>query len=112
MAQSNYQYLSVEEYLWQEQRAEVKHDYQHGQAYNMAGGSPEHSQIAVNLTGELRTRLHAKGCQVFNSDLKIGISGNQRLKGQKRLSTDEFITYPDASVVCGQLRFCDNSAGI
>jgi Uma2 family endonuclease len=111
MAQSNYQYLTVEEYLWQEQRAEVKHDYQHGQAYNMAGGSPEHSQIAVNLTGELRTRLRGQGCQVFNSDLKIGVGGNLRVKGQKRLPNDEFITYPDASVVCGQFKFYKDDHG-
>ncbi len=105
MAQPSHQYLTVEEYLWQEQRAEVKHDYHNGQVYNMAGGSPEHSQIAVNLTGELRALLRGSGCQVFNSDLKVAVEGNRRTKGNKRQPDDEFVTYPDASVVCGQLEF-------
>jgi len=105
MAQPSHQYVTVEEYLWQEQRAEVKHDYHSGQVYNMAGGSPEHSQIAVNLTGELRALLRGSGCQVFNSDLKVAVEGNRRTKDNKRQPDDEFVTYPDASVVCGQLEF-------
>lgn len=105
MAQPNRQYLTVEEYLWEEQRAEVKHDYYNGRAYNMAGGSPEHSRIAVNITAELRVALRDRGCQIFNSDLKVAVPGNERFKGRKRQQDDEFVTYPDASVVCGQLEF-------
>jgi Uma2 family endonuclease len=105
MAQSSRQFLTVEEYLWEEQRAETRHDYYNGQVYNMAGGSPEHSRISVNLTAALLTRLRGRDCQVFNSDLKVAIAGNLRVKGKKRQQDDEFITYPDASVVCGQLEF-------
>src|SRR6478672_4546128 len=105
MAQFSRQFLTVEEYLWEEQRAETKHDYYNGQVYGMAGGSPEHSHIGVNLTSELRMRLRGRGCQIFNSDLKVAVPGNLRPKGKKRQQDDEFITYPDASVVCGQLEF-------
>src|SRR5262245_18890150 len=97
------QYLTVEEYLWEEQRDEIKHDYYNGHVYNMAGGSPKHSRIAVNLTAELRTALRGRGCQIFNSDLKIAAPGNPRTKGKKRHQEDELVTYPDASVVCSQL---------
>lgn len=105
MAQPIQHFVAVEEYLWQEQRADVKHEFFNGQVYNMAGGSPEHSIIAVNLTSELRTLLRGKNCQVFNSDLKVAVAGQTRKKNQKRQPEDEFVTYPDATVVCGQLEF-------
>lgn len=105
MAQPTRQYLTIEEYLWEEQRAEAKHEYYSGQVYNMAGGSPNHSEIAVNLTSELRRLLRSRGCHIFNSDLKVAIAGNSRTRGKKRQQEDEFVTYPDASVVCGQLEF-------
>lgn len=105
MAQSSRQFLTVEEYLWEEQRAETKRDFYNGQVYNMAGGTPEHSRIAVNLTAELLSRLRERGCQIFNSDLKVAIPGNLRAKGKKRQQDDELITYPDASIVCGPLEF-------
>lgn len=105
MAQPIQHYTAVEEYLGQEQHASVKHDFFNGQIYNMAGGSPEHSVVAVNLTSELRILLRGKNCQVFNSDLKIGIAGQPKKKNQKRQPDDEFVTYPDATVVCGQLEF-------
>ncbi len=90
MAQPGRLYLTIEEYLWEEQRAEVKHDYFNGQAYNMAGGSPEHSQLAVNQTAELRAVLRGRSCQVFNSDLKIAVAGNSRSKDEKR--AENFLT--------------------
>ena len=105
MAQFDRQVLTAEEYLWEEQRAETKHEFFNGQVYNMAGGSPEHSEIAVSLAAELRTKLRGRGCRTFNSDLKVGIAGNPRIKGKKRQQDDEFITYPDASVVCGDLEY-------
>ena len=103
MAQTYPQSLSVEEYLWEEQRAAVKHDYSNGQVYNMVGGSPEHSRIAVNLTSELRVGLRGGNCQTFNSDLKVAVGGQPRDPGRKPQPADEFISYPDASVVYGKL---------
>ncbi|NWJ46796.1 MAG: Uma2 family endonuclease [Chloroflexi bacterium] len=58
--------------------------------------------IAVNLVSVLHTQLRGSGCQVFNSDLKIAIPGNPRSKGRKRSEGDEFVTYPDAGIICGQ----------
>lgn len=103
MFQPERQSYTVEEYLWEEQRSPVKREYLRGQIYAMAGGSLEHSLIAVNLVSELRNQLRGSGCQVFNSDLKIAVPGNTRSKGKgsKRSESDEFITYPDAGVICG-----------
>ncbi|NWJ46771.1 MAG: Uma2 family endonuclease [Chloroflexi bacterium] len=102
MQQPDRQSYTVEEYLWEEQRSKVKRDFLNGQVYALAGGSLEHSLIAVNLVSVLHTQLRGSGCQVFNSDLKIAIPGNPRSKGRKRSEGDEFVTYPDAGIICGQ----------
>jgi Uma2 family endonuclease len=102
MQQPDRQSYTVEEYLWEEQRSKVKRDFLNGQVYALAGGSLEHSLIAVNLVSMLHTQLRGSGCQVFNSDLKIAIPGNSRSKGRKRSEGDEFVTYPDAGIICGQ----------
>ncbi|MEI7554356.1 Uma2 family endonuclease [Candidatus Chlorohelix sp.] len=106
MFQPNKPFYQVEEYLWQEQRAKIKNEYFDGQIYSMAGGSPEHSQIQANIILELGTLLRGKDCRVLTSDLKIGVENKAELKvrsGQKK--SRDFITYPDASVICGQLQF-------
>lgn len=105
MPQFDRQVLIVEEYLWEEQRADTRHEFFNGQVYNMAGGSGEHSEIAVSLATELRTKLRGRGGRTYNNDMKVGISGNSRSKGKKRQQDDEFITYPDATVVCGEREY-------
>lgn len=103
MAQLNRQPYTLEEYLREEQTATYKHDYLAGQVYSMAGGSPEHSRIAINLTSLLNVELRDGNCQVFNSDLKVGVKINVFNQSRKNKNSEDFITYPDASVVRGPL---------
>ncbi|NWJ44755.1 MAG: Uma2 family endonuclease [Chloroflexi bacterium] len=106
MFQPNKPFYPVEEYLWKEQRANIKNEYFDGQIYSMAGGSPEHSQIQANIILELGTLLRGKDCRVLTSDLKIGVEDKAELKARSgRKKSRDFITYPDASVICGQLQF-------
>ncbi|MEI6045617.1 MAG: Uma2 family endonuclease [Chloroflexota bacterium] len=106
MFQPSEQVYRVEEYLWEEQRSPIKREYLKGQIYQMAGGSPEHSQIALNLAAGLKRELRGKGCRAFNSDLKVGMALLAHFKGKPKKATEEdFITYPDASLVCGSLEF-------
>ena len=106
MLQPSKPFYQVEEYLWREQRADIKNEYFDGQIYAMAGGSPEHSQIQANIILELGTLLRGKDCRVLTSDLKIGVEDKTGLKGRSgRKKSKDFITYPDASVICGQLEF-------
>ncbi len=83
-------YITVEDYLAGEERAEQKHEYLAGVVYAMAGGTREHSAIATNLLVALGTQLRGHRCRPFNSDLKLRI----RLADQTRFY------YPDAQVVC------------
>lgn len=82
-----------EEYLRREQDASEKHEYYHGEVFAMAGGSPQHSLVIANVIGELRSRLKAGPCRVYDSNLRV------------RIPRTTLYTYPDLSVVCGPLQF-------
>lgn len=82
--------LSVEDYLAQEERAEVRHEYLGGYLYAMAGASTAHNRIAGALHGLLYNQLRGKPCEPFNSDMKV------RLRRAKHT----WFYYPDCMVVC------------
>ncbi|WP_437669541.1 Uma2 family endonuclease [Sorangium sp. So ce131] len=88
--------LSPEQYLAFERSSEQKHEYAGGEVFAMAGGTREHSLIAANVVGELRSALRARPCEAHASDLRI-----------KNATTGRYV-YPDASVVCGQALFEDD----
>ena len=81
---------SLAEYYELEEREEYKSDYYKGEIFAMAGGSRNHSRIQVNL---FRYFSLPKGCEVYSSDLKVWIEQAQHA------------TYPDASIVCGEVEF-------
>jgi Uma2 family endonuclease len=87
--------FTPEEYLILERGADFKSEYYYGEIYAMAGGSPQHGAIAINLGSEVRASLKGKPCQAFSSDLKV------------RTRPDGLFAYPDVSVVCGELQFHD-----
>lgn len=78
------EYLSLEEY------ANVRHEYFDGEIYAVAGGTPEHASICVNVSGSLNAQLKGRGCRVHSSDLHV------------RVLETGLATYPDVTVVCGQ----------
>jgi Uma2 family endonuclease len=83
--------MTPEEYLAFERASEDKHEYVDGEIFAMAGSSREHSLIASNALGELRSALRGRGCEVHGSDLKIKAAKGTRYH------------YPDALVACGPL---------
>lgn len=84
---------SIEEYLAFEEKAEGKHEYEKGQIFAIAGGTPDHGFIAANMASALKGVLKSKGkkCRVSGSDIKVYIE-----------KYDSFV-YPDAMIVCGEL---------
>src|ERR1700684_3103198 len=88
--------LTEEQYLMVERAAEFKSEYYDGYMYAMSGGSASHVQIAGNLTRELGVALRQKPCGVMQSDLRV------------RVPPARFYTYPDVTVVCGEMRFADD----
>lgn len=80
-------FVSVSDYLRQEERRDVKHEYFRGEQYAMSGGTARHSQIKVNILTRLHAAARGTGCTVYDSDFKVQPS-------------EEAVYYPDASVVC------------
>lgn len=89
-------YLSPEEYLALERKAEYKSEYVDGVMYAMAGGSERHNLIAGNLITELNIQLRKTPCKVYPSDLKVRVPNSKKF------------FYPDVSVVCGETQFADD----
>ena len=89
-------YYSPKEYLELETQAEYRSEYHDGQIIPMAGGKPNHNQLAINLTSAINYNLKKQPYRVFMSDLRLWIP-NCRL-----------YTYPDVMVVNTPLIFGKN----
>src|SRR5215467_11382600 len=79
--------VSIAEYLRDEERRTVRHEYLRGEVYAMSGGTAPHSQIAANIIMYLGTAARGGRCRVYTSDFKVQPS-------------DQAVYYPDVSVVC------------
>lgn len=69
-----------------------KYEYFCGEVFAMVGGSPRHSLIAANVIGEARERLRGRSCVPYTGDLRI------------KVDESGLYTYPDASIICGELQ--------
>jgi Uma2 family endonuclease len=78
------------EYLAYEQDSGLKHEYDDGQIFAMAGGSRRHNALASRISAALEQGRSAE-CVAFQSDQKVRI-----------LATGK-ATYPDATLVCGNI---------
>lgn len=90
MSEAATQWISPEEYLELEARAETKSEYFDGEIFAMAGTSFEHNLICSNLMYSLRSQLGGGPCLVVGTDQRILVS-----------PTDLY-TYPDLTVVCSK----------
>jgi len=88
MGQPARQRFTYEEYLRLEERSTVKHEFLDGHAWAMAGGTPEHAAICVNVAALLSAQLRDRSCRVYSSDLRV------------RVQATGLATYPDVTVIC------------
>ncbi|HYW21399.1 MAG TPA: Uma2 family endonuclease [Nodularia sp. (in: cyanobacteria)] len=84
---------SPEEYLELEVNSEIRHEYIDGQIIPMTGGTPNHNQLALNLSGTLNFLLKRQPYRVFIADQRLWIP-------QRRINT-----YPDVMVVQSPLEY-------
>lgn len=68
----------------------MKHEFDDGEIYAMAGGSRRHNALASRISAALEI-AREPGCVAFQSDQRI-----------RTLATGR-TTYPDASMVCGPI---------
>jgi Uma2 family endonuclease len=89
---SQHRRYTLEEYYQFEAGSEQRYEYYGGEIVAIAGGSPEHALIILNVGGEMRTRLKGSSCRAYSNELRIRIPGTP------------LHLYPDASVICGALQ--------
>jgi Uma2 family endonuclease len=101
-------FLTSEEYLAIERKAETKSEYFAGEmfplagvgkaqdAFAMTGASRRHNLVTGNVFAALHGQLAERECEVYPSDMRI------------RIPATGLYTYPDVSVVCGEARFEDD----
>jgi Uma2 family endonuclease len=88
-------FLTPEQYLEIERKAEFKSEYYQGEMFAMGGARYAHNVVAGSLIRELGQQLRDVPCTVCSSDQRVLISATG------------LYTYPDAVVVCGEPKFLD-----
>ncbi len=89
-------YLTPEEYLALERRAETKSEYFNGEMFAMVGASREHNVVSGNIFREINQQLRGTPCESYTSDMRV------------RIPATGLYTYPDVIVVCGEPEFDDD----
>lgn len=80
---------TIEEYLELERTSETKHEYFNGEIRAVAGATPRHGMLVVNVLAELNLALRGTDFGSFAGSLRV-----------HTVATREFF-YPDGSVVEG-----------
>jgi Uma2 family endonuclease len=88
--------FSPDEYLELEINSEERHEYIRGDIIKMTGGTPNHNQIALNLSGSLNFALRKNPYHVFVTDQRVWIP-------EARI-----YTYPDVMVMAEPLEYAEN----
>ena len=89
-------YLTPEEYIAVERKATLKSEYLSGEIVAMSGASNEHNLITMNTANGLYNQVTERGCRVYGSDMRVGISAGVSY------------FYPDVTIVCDEPRFEDD----
>jgi Uma2 family endonuclease len=94
----NKKILTAEEYLEYEKAADQKHEYYMGEIFAMAGVGARHNVIFSNVFTQIGWHLKGKPCRPYGSDMRVHIPQNT------------LFTYPDISIICGELISSDKDA--
>jgi Uma2 family endonuclease len=74
----------------------------------MAGESPEHGAICINLAREVIAQLKGTRCQAFTKDMRVR-SGPLPTRHYSRKG---LYSYPDLVIVCGEMQFLDENRDV
>lgn len=88
-------FLTQEQYLEIERKADFKSEYYEGEMFAMAGASWAHNLIVWNLVTEFGQQLRKGPCRGTPSDMRV------------RINPSGLYTYPDVTIVCGEPQFLD-----
>ena len=88
-------FLTPDQYLEIERKAEFKSEYYNGEVFAMAGTKRPHNLIKTNVSGQLYQQLRSCPCEVSSSDQRVLVAPTG------------LYTYSDIVVICGQPQFLD-----
>ncbi len=94
MTEASERSFSFDEYLQLEEVSNTKHEFVRGEIYAMASATPRHATVAVAVAvaSQLHQNLSGGSCRAYSSDLRI------------RVTATGLVTYPDVTVVCGDMQ--------
>jgi Uma2 family endonuclease len=81
--------MTFPEYVALEEKSELRHEFENGEVFAMAGGTPEHAAIVSAVHVAIGTQLKS-GCRAFVENLRVRTPSGK-------------VAYPDVFVVCGPL---------
>ena len=81
-------YLTPEQYLEIERKAEFKSEYFQGEMFAMSGARYAHIGIVANAVASLHQQLRQRPCRPLSSDMRV------------RVTPTGLYTYPDIVVAC------------
>jgi Uma2 family endonuclease len=90
-------FLTPEQYLEIERKAEFKSEYFEGEMFAMAGAREAHNLIVLNSSGLLYQHLRQRPCRAYVADMRVCVNASG------------LYTYPDVTVVCGEPQFLDET---
>lgn len=89
-------FLTPEQYLEIERKAEFRSEYYQGEMFAMAGAKEAHNLIIWNLARDLGQQLRQRPCRAYLADMRV------------RVNATGLYTYPDVAAVCGEPQFLDD----
>ena len=90
-------FLTPEQYLEIERKAEFKSEYYNGEMFAMSGARAGHNSLVWNLVSGLGSQLRGGPCRGYSNDMRV------------RVSATGLYTYPDLVIVCGEPQFLDET---
>jgi Uma2 family endonuclease len=82
--------MTFKEFVAFEEKSETRHEFENGEAFAMAGGTPEHAALVSAVHLAIGRQL-AGPCRAFVENLRVRTPSGKS-------------TYPDVFVVCGPLQ--------
>ena len=93
-------FLTPEEYLQLDRKADTRSEYFGGEIYLLEAGSREHARVVVNTLHQIKDQLYGQPIEAYTSSMRV------------RVAPSGPYTYPDIVVVAGQPAFADGERDI
>jgi Uma2 family endonuclease len=88
-------FLTPEQYIEIERRAEYKSEYYQGEMFAISGATRKHNLIASSILASLYSQLRSSPCETYPSDMRVHVRDTG------------LYTYPDVVIACQEPRFLD-----